>query len=287
MSDIELFSPAPEHLPKLGRICYKAFCQISKRHGFERDFARSAHAVKVLRLLHGLPDTFAVAARLGRHLVGSNFLQLLNRVAGVGPLSVAPAFHGLGIGRRLMLASLDYARHHGIAQLRLLQDTYNITSLSLYASLGFEVREPIALLKCPAFSTYDDSVREARESDLPVLERLCVQHYKTNRRNELAVWFKKGFPLIVREQEGRICGYLMPGHLGHGVADSEPTALAMVSQVHRYVWKNLDFIFCPLRNTSFYRALLKLGCRLTKVMTLMTLGPYEEPEGIWLPSVVY
>ena len=42
-----------------------------------------------------------------------------------------------------------------------------------------------------------------------------------------------------------------------------------------------------LRNTSLYRAALKSGCRLSKIMTLMTLGPYEEPSPVWMPSIAF
>jgi len=38
---------------------------------------------------------------------------------------------------------------------------------------------------------------------------------------------------------------------------------------------------------NFYRAVLKSGHRLRKIMTYMTLGPFEQPDGIWMPSIGY
>jgi len=45
--------------------------------------------------------------------------------------------------------------------------------------------------------------------------------------------------------------------------------------------------FCPLREASLYRSLLKAGCRAVKVMNLMAIGPYEPPDAVWMNSVLY
>jgi hypothetical protein len=29
------------------------------------------------------------------------------------------------------------------------------------------------------------------------------------------------------------------------------------------------------------------GLRITQTMTLMTMGLYNQPDGVWLPSVLY
>jgi hypothetical protein len=91
----------------------------------------------------------------------------------------------------------------------------------------------------------------------------------------------------VREVQGRIRGYLVPGKLGHGVAETEADALSLIRQISRYAPAGMNNFFCPLRNTSLYRAALRSGCRLSKVMTLMTIGPYEEPMPVWMPSIAF
>ena len=53
-----------------------------------------------------------------------------------------------------------------------------------------------------------------------------------------------------------------------------------------------DSVLCPLRRSAqaivdVYRKFLAAGFRNRKVMNLMTLGPYDEPEGAWMPSVGY
>ena len=287
MQDVEYFLPGPQHTAELGRICFEAFRQVSERHGFEYDFPDAETAAGVIGLIQSLPGSFQVAARVDGRLAGSNFMLLTDGVAGLGPITVDPAYHGRGIGRRLMQAALDYAARNGFKQVRLLQDAYNTTSISLYSSLGFDVREPIGVMKATPAAEPDAAVRRAQVSDLPAIEELCVRIYKTSRRNELAAWIKRGVAVLVHEAQGRIRGYLAPGKLGHGVAETKAVALALISQIPRHVPPGLDVFFCPLRNTSLYRAALKSGCRLSKIMTLMTLGSYEEPSPVWMPSIAY
>jgi GNAT superfamily N-acetyltransferase len=287
MQDVELFTPGLEHTRELGRICFKAFRQVSEGHGFERDFPDAETATKVIGLIQSLPGSFQVAARMDGRIVGSNFLLLTDSVAALGPITVDPECHDQGIGRRLMQAALVYAAQHGFQQVRLLQDSYNTASRSLYASLGFDVREPIGCLQAAPVGEPNGEVRLAQVGDLPALAELCLRLYKTSRRNELAAWIERGFSVLVHESQGGIRSYLVPGKVGHGVAETEAVALALISQIPHHAGLGRDGFFCPLRNTSLYRAALKSGCRLSKIMNLMTLGPYETPSPVWLPSIAY
>ncbi|MFL5665354.1 MAG: GNAT family N-acetyltransferase [Ktedonobacteraceae bacterium] len=72
---------------------------------------------------------------------------MMDAVAGVGPITVDLAFQGKGIGRALMTEVIKYARRNHIKSLRLQQDAFNVASLSLYASLGFEVKESVAVMQ--------------------------------------------------------------------------------------------------------------------------------------------
>lgn len=287
MNPIELIQPERQHVPELGRICFEAFRSIHDRHGFARDFPDVEAAVKVVGLMSDSPGVFGVVAREGERLLGSNFLLLTDSVGGVGPITIDPTFHGRGVGRRLMQAVLDHAAQRGIERVRLMQDSFNTASLSLYASLGFDAREPVGVLSAPPAGPVDPTIRLATESDLPALGRLSAQLYKVRRAGEVAHWMGKGIPFLMRETDGEIRGYLGPGKLGHGVMQTEADALALIGQLARHAPPGMEKFFLPLRLSSLYRAALQSGCRLIKVMTLMTRGPYEAPEGIWMPSVLY
>ncbi len=130
-------------------------------------------------------------------------------------------------------------------------------------------------------------MRPATEKDLPAIDRLCKRIYRTSRRNEVAAEIARGFAPLVRQRQSRIRGYLMPGIFGHGVAETEEDALALIGEEARRLPPEKARFCCPLSEGGFYRSVLKAGCRVIKVMNLMALGPYETPDEIWMPSVLY
>ncbi|HET6491417.1 MAG TPA: hypothetical protein VFG44_00435 [Burkholderiales bacterium] len=46
-------------------------------------------------------------------------------------------------------------------------------------------------------------------------------------------------------------------------------------------------LLVPTRNAELMRWCLGHGLRIVQPMTLMTMGPYEEPKGAFLPSILY
>lgn len=284
---IQLVEAKPEHVSELGRICYEAFKDIADRHGFPPDFPSARVARHVIGMLVERTDFYDVAAVVDGELAGSNFLSVSDPVAGVGPITVDCAFQGRDIGRKLMQDVVDYARRHKIERVRLLQDAFNTTSLSLYASVGFDVKHAVALLRLPPAGKPDPSVRPLEERDLAPLDELCRRNYKSSRRNELGAAVQAGLSPLARQRDGRLMGYLIAGMFGHGVAESEADAVAIVREAGRVTPPQRAFCFCPLDNGSLFRALLQAGCRTAKMMNLMAMGPYEQPVPVWMPSVLY
>ena len=168
-----------------------------------------------------------------------------------------------------------------------MQDAFNVASLSLYASLGFDVKEPVAFMQAAPLAEAANSVRPITEPDLPAIEELSVRIYKNSRRNEVAAAACYGFAALLRERQGRITGYLLPGIFGHGVAETEEDALTLIGEAARRLAPEFARFFCPLTESGFYRKALQGGCRVIKVMNYMTLGVYEQPEEVWMPSVLY
>ena len=284
---IELVPAEPQHAKELGSICFEAFKDIHDRGCGTRDFPTEEIAQQVLGMLVQRDDFYSVSALDNGRLVGSNFLSLMDPVAGVGPVTVDPSYQGKGVGRTLMQDVLDYARRSNIEQVRLMQDAFNVASLSLYASLGFGVKVPVAFMQAAPLAQADDSVRPIGEPDLPAIEELSEHIYKNSRRNEVAAAATYGFAALLRERNGRITGYLLPGIFGHGVAETEEDALALIGEAARRLPAEIARFFCPLTESSFYRSALQADCRVIKVMNYMTLGPYEQPDEVWMPSVLY
>jgi GNAT superfamily N-acetyltransferase len=275
------------HTKELGRICFEAFKSIHDKHAFERDFPTLEAGEGVVGFFISRDDVHGVAALIDGQPVGSNFISFTDPVAGVGPITVDPERHERGIGRALMNAVLDAARERGVEKIRLMQDSFNSRSLSLYASLGFDVREPIALMQAaPVNVVANATIRPAAAEDVPAMDALFVEKYKVSRGNEIGNAIKYGFSPLVAERGGRITGYLIPGFLGHGAAETVDDMAALAGEAGKLPAHQAKF-FCPLREAELYRRLLADRHRVMKVMTLMTLGPYDAPDDVWMPSVLY
>jgi predicted N-acetyltransferase YhbS len=282
----ELVPAAPHHVDAIGQICFEAFKEVQEGHGFSPDFPTVDVARQVLGMLVQREDFYGVVALHDGRPVGSNFLSLMDPVAGVGPITIDCSLQGQGIGRALMQDVIDYAQRNNIEQVRLFQDSFNVASLSLYASLGFEVKEAAALMQAAPATEADLSVRPVTEADLPAIEELSKRIYKNSRRNEVAAADPYGFPAFLREHQGRVTGYLIPGNFGHGIAETEAGALALIGEAARRVPPPFAHFFCPLSEAGFFRQAMKAGCRVIKVMNYMALGPYKPPDEIWMPSIL-
>jgi predicted N-acetyltransferase YhbS len=285
--NIELIPAEPKHAKELGSICFEAFKDLQDRGCGTRDFPTAEIAQQVLRMLVERDDFYSVSALDDGRLVGSNFLSLMDPIAGVGPITVGPSYQGQGVGRALMQNVMDHAQHNNIEQVRLFHDSFNLASLSLYASMGFDMKDSVALMQATPATEADNSVRPITEPDLPAIEELSKRIYKNSRRNEVAAATPYGFATFLRERQGQVTGYLLPGNFGHGVAETEEDALALVGEAARRLPSEATHFFCPLSEGSFYRKALQAGCRAIKVMNYMTLGPYEHPDEVWMPSVLY
>jgi hypothetical protein len=80
-------------------------------------------------------------------VVGCNALDERSTIFSVGPITVDPEVQDHEIGRALMTAVLDRSAESRPPGVRLLQAAYHNRSMSLYAKLGFDVREQFAAMQ--------------------------------------------------------------------------------------------------------------------------------------------
>jgi GNAT superfamily N-acetyltransferase len=283
---VDLVAVRPEHVPELARICYEAFGSLHDRHHVPRDFDSLETATMVLGMIAKTPSVAGFAATLGGKLVGSNFIAFTDEVAGVGPITVDPHCQAKGVGRALMQAVLDEANRRGVAQVRLLQEAVNTTSLSLYTSLGFAWRDSVAIMQAAAGGAGDGTVREMTTADLDAVDAISRAQYGASRRNEIEAAKRAEFPAFVRERQGRVRAYLLPGFMGHGFGQDIEDMTALVSHAAASAPPPFHRVFVPLSQAELFRELLRRGCRTIKVMSYMTVGPYEQPRGMWMPSIL-
>lgn len=235
------------------------------------------------------PGVYGVVAEQGGAVVGQCFLYEHDPIRAVGPLAVAPAAQGRGVGRRLMEAVLERAA--GAAGVRLTQAPHHPASFALYVSLGFEVKEPLAMLtgRFRGGRPADATVRSMRVEDLAAAARLCQRVHGFARTGDLGEALATGGEPLVLERDGRIVAYASHRRLGddaHAVAEAEADLRGLLLGLAPPRGVRLT-IRVPTRHASLLRWCLDEGLRVGTPQTLMAKGAYQEPRGAYLPSSWY
>lgn len=270
----------------LGAVCYTAFRTIAEHHAFPPDFPSPDVATELMEHMISRDHVYGVVAEIDGNAVGSNFLWKDGAVAGVGPITVDPAVQNGRIGRSLMEAVLQHARDQSIPAVRLVQAAYHARSLSLYTQLGFVAREPLSVFQGTVRSAaiVGRTVRAATPSDLETANDLCRRIHGHERRAELQAALEHGTAMVV-ERGTRITGYTTGiGFFGHAVGETDEDLQALIAAAPTFAGPGF---LVPARNAALMRWCLRHGLRIVQPMTLMTMGPYEEPKGAFLPSVLY
>jgi predicted N-acetyltransferase YhbS len=285
---IEIREATTADVDAIGRITFEAFRRFHESRNFPLDFPSVEAATGLAAAQVDDPLVYGVVAVSGGRVIGSNFLSEGDPIRGVGPISVDPEIQDAGVGRLLMQAVLKRgANAHGV---RLLQDAFNPKSMALYASLGFRSREPVVVMSGRPRDALAGAltVRPMSPADLPAADALTRRVHGYGRGAELRSALARGTPVVL-ERERRLVGYMtMPGLwlLNHAVAETEDDLRALILGAGAANEGPISFLM-PIRCAELFRWALRQGFSIVKPMTLMTRGDYREPEGAWIPSVMY
>jgi GNAT superfamily N-acetyltransferase len=269
-----------------GPILYNAFKTLADYHRFAPDFPSEKVATEVFSFLAGHPKFWGVVAEDNGRIVGSNFVDLRSPIAGIGPITVDPHAQNSGVGRQLMLAVMNEASGRNSPGIRLVQAAYHNRSLCLYTKLGFRTREPLSIIQGPpvgmSFTGYE--VRPATSNDVAACGNLCRAVHGIERNVEFQEAIDQGNAAVV-EHLGRITGYTTGvGFFGHSVAMTNRDLIALIGVSPSF--SGPGFLL-PTRNHEVFDWCLTHGLRLVIQATLMTIGLYQEPQGAWMPSILY
>jgi predicted N-acetyltransferase YhbS len=284
--DVVIRTATPEDSPVCGQICYDAFSTINTAHGFPCDFPGPEASTGLLSMMFSSPGFYCVVAESDGRIMGSNVLAEQAVIQGVGPITIDPKAQNLGIGRKLMRAVMDRAKENGAAGVRLVQAAFHNRSLSLYASLGFDIREP---LSCMQGRTVERSipgcvVRPAEPRDAEACNALSRRIHGFDRGVELTQAIQQGTARVV-ERGGRVTGYTTHlGFFGHSTAEMNLDMQSLIASAESFAGPG---ILVPSRNNVLLRWCLANGLRVVQPMTLMSTGLYNDPAGAWLPSVMF
>ena len=242
-------------------------------------------AIGVLSMMFSDPGFYCVVAEHEGRIVGSNCLDERSIISGVGPITIDPGAQNLGIGRRLMQAVMDHANEQGAAGIRLVQAAFHNRSLSLYAGLGFDIREPLSCMQGRTLSGIPRmTVRPAQPADVDACTTCRRQVHGFRRTIELAQAIQQGTARVV-ERGGRITGYAtVLAFFGHATAETNLDLQALIASADSFGGPG---ILVPSRNSALFRWCLANGLRVVQPMTLMSVGLYNEPAGAWLPSILF
>jgi predicted N-acetyltransferase YhbS len=276
----------PADATAAGQICYDAFSALNRAHNFPPDFPHAEHAIGLLKTLFALRGFYCVVAEENGRILGSNCLDERSIINGIGPITVEPTTQNRGVGRLLMRAALDHAASQRAAGVRLVQAAFHNRSLSLYTTLGFDVREPLACMqgRTTTRTIRDCAVRPATPADLAACNALSVAVHGFDRSSDLAQSIELGTALVT-EREGRITAYAtLVGFFGHATAETTPDLCALIAAADIFAGSG---ILVPTRNSALFRWCLTNGLRVVQPLTLMSTGLYNTPAGAFLPSILF
>lgn len=273
-------------VPECGRVCYDAFNSTAARHGFPPEYPSVDVATTLVSELIDHPGFFALVAQCDGRVVGSGFLDERSAIVGVGHVTVAPDMQGRGFGRALMTALLQRCAERRVPGVRLLEAAYKNRSMCLYATLGFDVREPIAVMQGEPLSLRIPGyhVRGATAADVEACNAVCLRVHGHERRGELSEALAQGTAKVV-ERGGRVTGYTTGVSFhAHSVAETNDDLQALIGAAEAFPGPGF---LVPMRNPGLLRWCLAHGLRPVLVLNLMTIGLYSEPRGAFLASVWY
>ena len=275
-----------EDAPASATICYDAFYKINTDHGFPPDMPSLEHVAGIMTTMFGHPGFYCIVAEEGGRIVGSNCMDERSTIAGIGPITIDPEAQNRGVGRKLMQAVMDRARERNFPGVRLVQAAFHTRSLSLYATLGFDVREPLSVMQGPPIKKRMEacSVRPATMADLEACNAVSMKVHGHDRGGDLSDSIASG-TAVVAERQGKITAYCSSlAFFGHAVAETNLDLQALIAAADGFGGSG---ILVPTRNAELFRWCLANGLRVVEPMTLMTLGLYNEPAGAYLPSILY
>jgi predicted N-acetyltransferase YhbS len=277
-----------EDTESCARIQYEAFKDIADRHNFPLGFDPD-RMPQVVRARIAQPSVFGVVAETEGRVIGFCFVLESDPIRGLGPICVDPSAQASGLGRQLMVAAIEHAR--GATGIRLVQVAYNSVSLSLYASLGFEVKEPLALMRGKPRNRPPGNreVRPLTSGDIEECDALGRTVHGFGRGGELRQAVATAQEPLIAVRDSRIVGYVsarLLSQAAHGVAETEDDLQALLVDVGTASTEPYTLLV-PIRQATLFRWCLAEGMRVVRPHTLMSMGAYQDPRGCWFPSILY
>lgn len=281
---------AERDVDRAGDVDFVAFQEVALRHGAASSVTTPADCRSYVRHLLALDPTGGLVAEIGGEVVGMAWVHCRGPVATIGPVAVDPPFQHRGVGRRLVERCLALVRPR-VAQVRLVQESFNAASLGLYLRLGFRVVCPLLEVELPAGSTVRPleppppvAIRPSEPRDRRQLIDADARMFGAPRPQNVAVYLERGEALVA-ERAGALAGFAFAigfrrrGYVGSAAADDGEVLLALLSTVSsRLAGRGLAVrMLCSATDRALVDGVLTLGFRVAKACQLMAWGGGTAP----------
>lgn len=281
-----------------GKIIVQAFNDVFIKHGLPAPFQswQAGQGIAYGYAGHD-PEGCLVATENGK-IIGSGFIHLRGDKASIGPMSVSPEHQNKGLGRAIMEALLKIGSK--ASSIRLIQDSFNTVSFSLYTKIGFQARDVVLSLllrepadyhppsRSPAASATDNrEIRLIERKDLPKILELDKKVMGFDREKDFNLLINQGVGFQSRMKNShRTNGFIFcyPYRekiifLGPGVAlnlDYLRDLLIEILQQNKGACIRVKMF---ASHPDLARFLLDAGFQIIGLGTFMVRGNYERPPG--------
>jgi len=274
---------------RAGEVNFLAFYHSALTHGLRPNVGTPGESARYLRYLLSFDPQGGVVAEREGDIVGVAWVHARGPVATLGPIAVDPRVQGQGIGRQLVNRCLEVAR--GAAQVRLVQESYNTTSLGLYLRTGFRVVAPLLDLDLapgtvvtPPSATGGTSIRPAIGDDRGRIVGRDARAFGAMRPQSVELYLTRGRALVAEAGAG-LAGYALgiafegTGYVGSAAADDPAVLLALVGTLARELSTPTVTLrtLVPAADRALVDGLVGLGFRAFRACHYMVRGGGTAP----------
>lgn len=276
-------------VPRVAAIFRDAFNDVYKRRGFGPVVTDDAVGAVIADTYRDLDPGGCVVVTVDGEVAGSGFLHPRGATGGAGPITIAPAFQGLGVGRSLMEEIVARSDAAGVASLRLIQDAFNEVAYALYSVTGFVGRETLlrASFRSRRLGRGAGDVRRAYRGDLARIRAIENDLLGIDRPQDHTLLLRLGEILLapdgmlVRIVRGNVTV------LGPLVAESLEGALALIAAGTTDLTPHSDVrLLVPARCDDLVRELLvNYKLEIHSLCTYMVRGGWNGVRGYYVPTL--
>ncbi len=290
LQDFQIRPLTATDVEPVGVIIYETMAAAYRDHGLLEPIADADAGAAMARNYLELDADDSIVATQHERIVGAGFLHRRHPVASIGPLVVAPAAQGQGIGTMLLADLVESTV--GCDSIHAHVDSFATRALGMAHNLGFEVRG--SALQMVALGglhgrgrplAASDTVTPAIESsDLAALAAYDATGFGGSRKRDFTQLLAGGDGLLVREA-GEIRGFLLGrieeslALLGPGAADTPELMALLMARLGESLEKQATIIrtALPARPAALVQTALEMGFRLTS--TSLCLGRGKDVPG--------